>query len=179
MSSLRRLLSSRNNGRLSRGPCTPEGRQRAAQNALRHGLLAKCIVLPAENEEAFHRLFHEYLERFGPVDGFEFGLLEEMAAAYWRIRRAWAIEKTALAEAAGSQPPGDQATRITAAFRQLASSPEMPLLHRYETRLHLMFQRAFQNLMLLRTLEAPGQAAPDPAVPNEPSPISGHPRRIP
>jgi len=169
MSSLRRLLSNRANGRLSRGPVTPEGKRSSSQNALRHGLLAKCIVLPAENEEAFHQLFQQYVERFAPVDGFELGLLEEMAASYWRMRRAWAIEKTDLAEAIDSQPPGDQASRITAAFRQLASSPEIPLLHRYETRLHLMFQRAFQNLVLLRTLEAP-----NPALPNEPSPISEH-----
>ena len=40
----------------------------------------------------------------------------------------------------------------------------MALLQRYETRLHMMFQRAFQTLLLVRTLE----------IPNEPSPISGH-----
>jgi len=116
--------------------------------------------------------FQEFLDRFAPVDGFEIGLIEEMAASHWRMRRAWTIEKTSLAEAIDSQPPGDQATRLTAAFSQVASSPDLPLLHRYETRLHLMFQRAFHNLLLLRTLDEPDQ--PGPAVPNEPSPISGH-----
>ena len=94
MSSIRRITASRANGRLSRGPVSAEGRRRSSQNALRHGLLAKCIVLPAENEEAFHRLFQSFLDRFGPVDGFEAGLIEEMAASYWRLRRAWAVEKT-------------------------------------------------------------------------------------
>ena len=35
-------------------------------------------------------------------------------------------------------------------------------MHRYETRLHLMYQRALHNLLLLRTA----------VIPNEPSPIS-------
>jgi hypothetical protein len=52
--------------------------------------------------------------------------------------------------------------RIAGSFRQLAASPELALLHRYETRLHMMYQRALHNILLLRTL----------AIPNEPSPIS-------
>jgi len=36
-------------------------------------------------------------------------------------------------------------------------------MHRYETRLHMVYQRALHNLLLLRA-----------AVPNEPSPISEH-----
>ena len=37
-------------------------------------------------------------------------------------------------------------------------------MHRYETRLHMIYQRAFHNLLLLRA-----------AIPNDPSPISEHP----
>jgi hypothetical protein len=48
----------------------------------------------------------------------------------------------------------------------LAGQPHLGLIHRYETRLHRMFQRALQNLFLLRAL-------PDTSVPNEPNPISG------
>src|ERR1039458_716563 len=54
--------------------------------------------------------------------------------------------------------------RIAAAFCSLAASPALALMHRYETRLHLVYQRSLHNLLLHRTL----------AVPNEPSPISGH-----
>jgi hypothetical protein len=57
--------------------------------------------------------------------------------------------------------------RIAAGFRQLAASPELALLHRYETRLHMMYQRALHNILLLRTL-----VVPNDGIPNEPSPIS-------
>ena len=38
-------------------------------------------------------------------------------------------------------------------------------MHRYETRLHMLYQRALHNLLLLRA-----------TVPNEPNPISEQPR---
>jgi hypothetical protein len=42
-------------------------------------------------------------------------------------------------------------------------------MHRYQTRLHLNYQRALYNMLLMRTA----------TVPNEPSPISEHPPSIP
>ena len=104
MSSLRRILASRANAALSRGPITPEGGRRSAQNALRHGLLAECVVLPGGSHEAFDSLVNHHLDRFGPVDGVEFGMVEEMAASYWRLRRAWAIQNNLLDEALRRRP---------------------------------------------------------------------------
>ena len=37
-------------------------------------------------------LFDMYAERFGPLDDVETGLIEEMVASYWRLRRAFAME---------------------------------------------------------------------------------------
>ena len=163
MSSLRRILSSRANGGRSLGPETPEGKCRSSQNATRHGLLSDCVVLPCESHEAFDELLDQHIQRFGPLDGVEFGMIEEMAASYWRLRRSWAIENSLLSQGLAAQPAGDDVARIAASFRQLAASPELALLHRYETRLHMMYQRALHNIILLRTL----------GIPNEPSPISG------
>jgi hypothetical protein len=165
MSSLRRILSSRANGARSRGPKTPEAKQRSATNAMRHGLLSDCVVHPGESRDAFDALLAQHTERLQPLDGVEFGMIEELAASYWRLRRAWAIENHLLAEGLATQPEGDDVARIAASFRQLSSSPELALLHRYETRLHLMYQRALQNILLLRAA----------GIPNEPSPISGQP----
>src|SRR5579872_3559414 len=104
MSSLRRLRASRANGALSRGPKTPEGRLRSSQNSLRHGLTATCTVLSSESRDGFDALFQQFLDRFGPVDDFEFGMIEELASSYWRMRRAWAIETKLLQEAIDAQP---------------------------------------------------------------------------
>src|SRR5580700_5988678 len=92
MSSLRRVQSSKANGARSKGPSTPAGKQRSSLNALRHGLCAKCIVLDHESRENFLTLLQQHVDRFQPADEVEFNMIEEMCAAYWRQRRAWAIE---------------------------------------------------------------------------------------
>ena len=153
MSSLRRILASRANGARSRGPVTPEGKRRSSLNAVSHGLLSDCVLLPGECRESFQELVASYLNRFGPVDDIDLGMIEEMASAAWRLRRAWAIENKLFAGEIDSQPWDGGLDRIAASFRRLAASPELALLHRYETRLHLMYQRAFHNILLLRTAE--------------------------
>ncbi|HWR15643.1 MAG TPA: hypothetical protein VN577_12495 [Terriglobales bacterium] len=169
MASIRRIISARANGARSKGPKTPAGKSRSSFNAMRHGLLAKTVVLENESTQAFEALYSELVNRFGPADGIELGFLEEMATSFWRMRRAWAIEASLLDQRLSEQSGPDEVARIAGAFSQLASSPELSLLHRYETRLHCAYQRAFHNLLLLRTAE----------IPNEPNPISEHPEENP
>jgi hypothetical protein len=181
--SSRRIRASRANGATSRGPVTPEGKRRSSRNAISHGLLARSIVLDSESPEAFETLFSDHLDRLQPADGVELGMVEEMVAAHWRMRRAWALEARALERSVAAQPPGDPVGRIANAWDGLAQSPTLGLMHRYETRLHLIFQRALHNLLLLRAASpsppAPAAVvdivpAPNPRILNEPSPISGH-----
>jgi len=168
MSSLRRILSSRANGARSRGPKTLEGKQRSSRNAIRHGLLAKCVLLGNESRECFESLLAQHLDRYGPVDGVELGFIEEMVAASWRLRRIWATETRLLDNAIQDQQSPDELGRLAAAFSTLASTPELALIHRYETRLHTIYQRSLYNLLLLRT-----------AMPNEPSSISANAAPVP
>jgi hypothetical protein len=164
MSSQRRIAASRANGKLSHGPKTPEGKSQSSRNALRHGLLARFAVLKCESTAEFRASLDQHLQRFGPLDNVETGIIEEMAFAYWRLRRAWAIEARLIDDGVDAQTSGDAVGRLTASFSGLATSPQFNLLHRYETRLHRIFQRALQNLATLR----------NDFLPNEPSPISGH-----
>lgn len=174
MSSMRRILASRANGLRSRGPATPEGKLTSSRNALRHGLLARRIVLEEECREGFDSLAAQHFDRFAPQDGVEVGIIEEMAAAAWRLRRAWAIETRLLQNNSTGQPPGDPLDRLTQAFTDPASYPGLALLHRYETRLHLMYQRALHNMILMRAVPAPAPVPCTLAIPNEPSPENGH-----
>ena len=105
MSSLRRTISSRANGALSKGPITPAGKTRSSRNATRHGLMAKCVVLENESREGFDSMQSEFVARFAPTDGVELGLVEEMLSAFWRQRRAWAIETRLMDNAISAQPP--------------------------------------------------------------------------
>ena len=172
MSSIRRILASQANGARSKGPVSTEGKQRSAQNATTHGLLSSHLVMKDESAEGFETVLNDHLTRLQPADGVEFGMVEELAAAHWRGRRALAIETRMLENEAASQPAPDPLDRMTNAFNELAAKPALALMHRYQTRLHLNYQRTLYNLLLLRAA----------AVPNEPSavrscaisPISGH-----
>ena len=175
MSSLRRINASRANAARSTGPITPEGKALSSANAIRHGLLARCVVLENESGACFDDLVAQHTERFAPADGVEFGIIEEMAAAHWRMRRAWVIESRLMERAIRHQPPGDEAARIAAAFSELAATPELNLLHRYEARLHRIYQRALFNLAALGERELPNEANPIsehqvPQVPAGPDP---------
>ena len=185
MSSEKRITASRANGALSRGPKTPQGKARSSRNATRHGLLARVIVLEEEPEDAFRKLCHAYDTRFEPRDEVEAGMVHEMVANYWRLRRAWAIENRYFDTAMAVQDGPCATDRLMSAFSSLADSNRLDLLHRYETRIHMMFQRALRNLLALRkaTPNPPGckpgpesppdrPSAPSPeqlrAIPNEP-----------
>ena len=157
MSSLKRILASRANGARSRGAVTVEGKQRSSLNAVTHGLLTRTTLLQGESPEALEALFNQHVERLAPADGVEFGMVEEMTAAYWRLRRAWAIETRSFDNEVAAQNAEDQLDRMASAFSSFASKPSAALLHRYETRLHLIYHRTLQNLLLLRL-----------AIPNEP-----------
>lgn len=169
MSSLRRILASRANGARSRGPVTAQGKHRSSRNSLQHGLLADIIVMEDESATAFDDHLNQFVSRLQPADDVEFGMVEEIAAASWRMRRAWAFETRLLDNAvaaadADDSGDSDPLDRMTDAFTTLANGPALGLIHRYETRLHLMYQRSMHNLLLLRA-----------AVPNEPNPISEQP----
>jgi hypothetical protein len=159
MSLRRRILASRTNGAKSRGPVTAAGKKRSSTNSLRHGLLARCVVLEAESREGFDSLVAGFMERFNPADSVEFGFVEEMLSALWRQRRAWAIETRLMDDAVAAQPSesGGQRASIAAAFAALAAQPQLSLLHRYESRLHRVFQRALHNLLLLQAKTPPIQ----------------------
>src|SRR5271154_833336 len=96
MSSKRRIESSRANGAKSRGPKTDAGKVRSAENSRRHGLLARTLVLEEENAGSFAELLAAFERDRAPKNEIERALVENMAAARWRLLRLWAIERATL-----------------------------------------------------------------------------------
>jgi hypothetical protein len=165
----KQVIASRKNGKVSRGPKTPEGKRRSSANSLRHGLLAKCVVLKNESQPIFSLVLDQHLEKLNPADDVEHGLVEEMVAAAWRMRRLWAIETTALNNAVDKRTESSELARLAAAFSDLARGNDLHLLDRYETRLHRMYQRSLHNLVLLRQLDSPADEPLEMSLlPNEP-----------
>jgi len=167
MSSLRRIEASRANGARSKGPVTPEGKKRSAMNAMRHGLLSDVIVLQGQGQENFQLLLEQHIERLQPADGVEYALVEEMASAYWRLHRNWAMEKHMFDTQARNEHSRDPLDRYVAAFRTLSAGTAYPLLHRYETRLHNMYQRTLRTFLQFRAARLPNE--PNAELPNEPT----------
>jgi hypothetical protein len=88
-----RAEASRRNGAKSRGPKTPEGKARSAQNALKHGLRAqKHMLLPGESAAEYQRLEAALLEELAPEGALQAVLARRVVAAAWRLERVERIE---------------------------------------------------------------------------------------
>jgi hypothetical protein len=88
-----RAETSRLNGAESRGPKTPEGKARSAQNALKHGMRAqKYLVLPDEDAAELAELEAALVEELAPVGALQTVLAQRVAVAAWRLARADRIE---------------------------------------------------------------------------------------
>src|SRR5438874_4854329 len=105
MSSELRLRANHANAALSTGPKTAVGKAHCARNSRRHGFLARQILVGTASPAAFKELFDVSIARWAPVDDVELGFIEEMTAATWRLRRAWAMETRCLKPLRKNNPP--------------------------------------------------------------------------
>lgn len=78
------------------GVKTQEGKAIVKYNALKHGLLAKEAVITvgegAESPEEFNALLEDLKTQLAPAGTLEEMLVEKIAVAYWRLRRAYRYE---------------------------------------------------------------------------------------
>jgi hypothetical protein len=79
-----RAEASRANGRLSRGPVSPEGKARSRQNGCKDGLTGAGIVLPPAAAAEVQRREAEFARDFRPRDAVERELVRQMALGAWR-----------------------------------------------------------------------------------------------
>lgn len=71
---------------------------RSKNNALKHGIFAKTVVLKTESRADFDNLLNRFQEYFDPVGAVEATLVEKLALLFWRHRRVMAAEVTAIEE---------------------------------------------------------------------------------
>jgi hypothetical protein len=91
--SVRQIKANRRNARHSTGPATPEGKQASRFNALRHGLRAKEIIIPGQEDPAeFDAILRELCEDWEPEGHTEFHLVGQIGLAEWRLRRVHRAE---------------------------------------------------------------------------------------
>ncbi|MEZ5402740.1 MAG: hypothetical protein R2729_23900 [Bryobacteraceae bacterium] len=160
MTSLRRIAANRANAQKSTGPKTPEGKARAADNSIRHGLYSRrTIILSNEEPEALEQIRHDYIQKYRPTDAAELIYVETMINADWRLRRIWDLEPAAVdfvvdaqaPEIAADAPDADNPTRTAIAVTELADQSRiLDMLNRYETTYMRQLERAQRNLERMR-----------------------------
>ena len=87
----KQVKSNRKNATKSTGPKTKEGKAITAQNAVRHGLYSKDLVLNScnlkEDEDEFEKLKNDLYDDYQPVGPLEESLVDKITNAIWRSRR--------------------------------------------------------------------------------------------
>jgi hypothetical protein len=175
ITSEKKAAAARANGALSRGPITPEGKARSAQNALQHGLFANTVVLAFEDPEEFRALLNDYCDYYQPEGRVEHDIIYQLAACVWRMRRAYAMETQLLDQAAGAIPPDRSAVRrLVDGYFNVSDSAGAKNLDRYQARLDRTQSRLIHDFYRLRRQhKSPVVAAepePEPESPAAPDP---------
>jgi hypothetical protein len=93
-----RLAAIQSNGRLSRGPATPEGIERIRAANLRHGFYSRAdgeaLRALGEDPAEFEGLLESLMATWRPADEFETRLVTRLARALWRMERGDRIQES-------------------------------------------------------------------------------------
>ena len=89
------VQANRSNAQKSTGPRTAEGKAVAAQNAVRHGLLAKEVVIKGEDSGEFEFYRQQMLAELAPAGQMESMLAQRIVGLSWRLRRAERLQTAA------------------------------------------------------------------------------------
>jgi hypothetical protein len=154
-----RAAASRSNGAQSRGPRTPEGKARSAQNALKHGLRAqRFLVVGNESPREFDALETALVDELAPEGTLQGLLAGRIARAAWRLERAERIEADLFAR----EMMGDRSLAL-ALIRDGNGARAFDTLLRYRGSTLAELWRALRLLKALQAEPAPEVRATEPA----------------
>ncbi|HSW02814.1 MAG TPA: hypothetical protein VLI39_21800 [Sedimentisphaerales bacterium] len=183
MASVAQIEANRSNAQKSTGPRTPEGKARASQNAVKHGLLAEQVVIHGEDPAQFELYREGMLADLAPVGGIEMMLAERAVSLAWRLRRAErlhsAVFATVYRENAGDivlwpkhglpiEPKPDEEAVILGqvVMTDFARAQVLDRLLVHERRIENSLYRTMRELRKER--EARTAAGPEPSLGEEP-----------
>ena len=87
-----RAAVNRANAQKSTGPKTEQGKAASSQNAFKHGLYSKALLIPGEDPAKFEACRADLAAEHRPVGVTEEILVDEIAQHYWRMKRYRALE---------------------------------------------------------------------------------------
>jgi hypothetical protein len=144
------------NPKKSTGPRTPEGKQTASLNALRHGLTGRVVVMPHEDLNAYYAFCKELIADLAPETPVERQYAQTFCDTQWRLNRARSIEDGMLAlghsENAGNIEAGHPEIHaaLTAARVFREDSKTFVNLSLYEQRLQRTLKESLRQLQELQ-----------------------------
>ena len=141
-----RRAANQRNSRQSTGPVTPAGKARMRNNALRHGLTSKHVVIDGEDPAEYEALRRDLLDECNPATVQEVQLVTEIAESSWRLQRARRVEVQLYDRNIPNGPDPDAA--LAECFH--ANSREFDKLRRYTTTIERSYYRALTELRKLQ-----------------------------
>ncbi len=131
----------RNNAQHSTGPRTAEGKTASSQNAFKHGLYSKQLILPGEDPAELDALRSDLRREHQPATTTEDILVNELAEHYWRLRRMRKLEARAMG--AGSFDELQKGLAILPIIQRTMASAERGFHKALKTLTDLQRQRGF------------------------------------
>lgn len=96
MATKKQIEANGKNTLVSTGPISPEGKALVSQNAVKHGIFAKDLLITAgdgkEDAQEYQELLDGIVLSLHPSGQMECLLVEKIAADYWRLRRVLRFE---------------------------------------------------------------------------------------
>lgn len=169
MASEKQIQANRQNALKSTGPTSPDGKARAARNALKHGLLSRDMLIPGEKAKELKAFRESIVAQVAPAEGeLEEFLADRVVESAWRLRRAVRLERETIQDKLSSEwrsrarHPESYAgepfpTGESVAVGILCHKDTFDKLVRYEAHIQRGFYRALHELQRLQAVRRGGQ----------------------
>jgi hypothetical protein len=146
------------NALLSTGPRTPAGKAVSSQNALKHGLSAKHLVIQEEDRPEFDQLQAGLLDELHPEGTLEQLVFNDLLHARWNLHRCRGIEASLSTDTDPLLDPG--------------LGKQLDRILRYEARSERNFYRSLKELRTLQQSRDRKEADPAPPPTPQPEPVT-------
>jgi hypothetical protein len=152
-----KLAANAANAQHSTGPRTPDGKTRSSQNASKHGLTARDVIIAAGEQEEFDHLLADYQADLKPQGAIQQTLFNQLVAAAWNLRRIGRMQSVLCSEAS---------------YQDLLANHDLQnqldRLARHQTRIERSFHRCLKELKALQTNAVLQSSLPAPLRKNVP-----------
>lgn len=161
MSTTKQIAANKANAQHSTGPQSQEAKAAVRNNATKHGLTSKQLIIPGEDPEAFESLEADLTASYQPANLHEQILVTQIAENLWRLLRARGIETTTfklrmpsttpapfIPDACRLRTPSNETEAAARCFNDNAHTFDN--LRRYEAAIERAYYRAIDHLLKLQ-----------------------------